>query len=76
MAEMDLNDIIKSFEGMTYEERMQKLQEIRGDRQISKVAQTARKAKGVTKKKKAKSLIDSMSDEEKLALIKKLQEAG
>ena len=76
MSGMQLEDIVKSWENLTQDERMDKLRGMREDRKISKHAQTVSKARSKTKKKKTDKLVNEMSDDEKQALFKLLTEGS
>jgi ABC-type phosphate/phosphonate transport system substrate-binding protein len=67
-----LEELKKSLESMTYEERLTKLREIREDRKISKHAVTVRKKREQDKGAKLKSAIADMTPEEKAQFLEML----
>jgi hypothetical protein len=74
-----LEDLFKSFTDMSVEEQMEKIQEVRDTRSIERPAVAVRRRKkeaktSARKQDKAKQLLLNLSEEEKKALIKRLQE--
>jgi ABC-type phosphate/phosphonate transport system substrate-binding protein len=67
-----LEELKKSLENMTYEERMEKLREVRDDRKISKYAVTVRKKREQDKGAKLKKQLADMSPEEKAQFLEML----
>lgn len=70
-----LEDLRKSVEDMSDEELLERVRLIREDRKVSKHAVTVSKARGQKKATSLAKKIEGMSDEEKAAFIKMLQEA-
>tara|TARA_Y100000310_G_C20481300_1_gene714803 strand:+ start:324 stop:554 length:231 start_codon:yes stop_codon:yes gene_type:complete len=58
---------------MDRDQLMEKIQEVREDRRISKHAVTQKKARGVKKAENLRSKMNNLSDEQKLELIKLLE---
>lgn len=75
---MRLDDIAPSMEKMTDEELREHLRQIRHRRSVvrpaaKKIATKAAKKKTQKKMKKVEGLLDALTDEQKLALLKQLE---
>jgi hypothetical protein len=73
-----LEDLFKSFTGMTIEEQFQKISEVRDTRSIERPAVAVKRRKKAAKKSakmkdKAKQMLLGLSEEERAELIKRLQ---
>jgi hypothetical protein len=70
-----LEELKKSLESMSVEERHAKLRDIRDDRKISKYAETVKKKREQDKGSKMKSKFQAMTPEEQKAFLEMLNES-